>query len=409
MTERHRLVSSNGKIGKMVDRGSWVGKRLTIILLFATASCGRMDSPTPTMTVLTPVPPVGINVSPTDTITSSPTPSPTETPVPTTAFSPRPSISYPLEPGPVINKENAERLVLLGSIDVKTSSWRNGRQLDWSPDSLEIAVASDGNGIRFIDPLSMAETGAITAVNDEPVEVPGIVSYSPDGKTLAAAIPAGFQKAPVEIWYWDPMTHSPVGDRQKIGADIFAIEYSHNGGWMAIGSMNQVLIKDPGKDQFIWSYDEEHTQFDFALFSWDDKHFAFTGWGLSVMIVSTVSWKPEKVFGNYMHQKACFSPNGDYVSFEPGIWSARDWTLIGTLGEEYTVDECDFGKNSDVLIKLEESTEIQIWDVDARELLLKILNPQKGFNDLALSPDGRFIAVADDTDNTIKIWGIPAE
>src|SRR4030042_102738 len=168
---------------------------LSALLILPLASCRGAETP--------PIPqmPTGTYTETRMPLFSStpPIPSPTPSPAPTltttsTASKALPTFSYPIIPGPVINRENAGRLALLGAVHAKTSPYfASGirHQLDWSPDGREIVLASNGDGIRFIDPLNMKDTGGITEISGMAINNPRTVVYIPEGKTIATTIPEG--------------------------------------------------------------------------------------------------------------------------------------------------------------------------------------------------------------------------
>src|SRR4030042_6872802 len=144
--------------------------------------------------------PLFSSTPPTPSVTPSTTPSPAPTLTTTsTTGKALPTFSYPITPGPVIDRENAGRLALLGAVTAKTSPYfASGirHQLDWSPDGREIVLASNGDGIRFIDPLNMKDTGGITEISGMAINNPGTEVYSPAGKTIVTTMPAGLQSLP---------------------------------------------------------------------------------------------------------------------------------------------------------------------------------------------------------------------
>ena len=392
------------------------GKTVTRLFLFLAllilplASCRGGETP--------PIPqmPTGTYTETRLPLFSSTPPTPSTTPsiapTLTTTSTALPTFSYPITPGPIINRENAGRLALLGAVYAKTShadvTNRIRHQLDWSPDGREIVLASDGDGIRFIDPLNMKDIGGITEVNGELINYPGTVVYNPDGKSLVTTIPAGLANKPGPIIFIDSQTH--IENHKSLDVtETLMITYNRTGKRMAVGSRYHISVYDFTLDKWIWDIGENNGFFDFVSFSWDDRYLAFTG-EYGGGIVNTDTWESLKIFDDMdMSEPLCFSRDSKYYARLPGIWSMNDFTLRKGFSEGYTFDTCEFGKENDIVINLEEETKVQIWDVETGEILTEITGQQGSIYDMALSPDGRFLATAEGFENPmLKIWGIPA-
>jgi WD40 repeat protein len=385
-----------------------------IILLLASCRGGetppipQMPTGTYSETRLPLLSPTPVTPSTTHSTTPSPTPTLTTT---STASKALPTFSYPITPGPVINRENAGRLALLGAVNAKTSNAKTSRirhQIDWSPDGREIVLASNGDGIRFIDPLNMKDIGGITEISGVAINNPGTVVYSPDGKTIATTMPAGLQSLPGPIYFIDSKTH--IENHKSLDeTETLMITYNHTGKRMAVGSRFFISVYDFTLDKWIWYISEENDFFYFVSFSWDDQYLAFTG-EYGGGIVNTNTWEFAKNIDDMeMYEYLCFSRDSKYYARLPGIWSMNDFTLHKGFSEGFTFDICEYGIENDIVISLKDDAKIQIWDVEKGEILTEITEQQLYIYDMVLSPDGRFIATAEGFENPmVKIWGIPA-
>jgi WD40 repeat protein len=349
--------------------------------------------------------------TPSTTHSTTPSPAPTLTTT-STASKALPTFSYPINPGPVINRENAGRLALLGAVNAKTSPYfASGirHQLDWSPDSREIALASNGDGIRFIDPLNMKDTGGIAEISGMAINNPRTVVYSPDGKTIATTMPVGIHSVQGDIYFIDSKTHIENRERLELGMEILIITFNHTGKRIAIGLSYGFIVHEFNLDKWIFQDDDlENRFYDSASFSWDDRYLAFTG-EYGTRMVNTRTWEFVKAIDDlYTSPYLCFSRDSKYYSSPPGIWSLDDFTLVKSFSDEYTFGFCEYGIENDIVINLEGTEKFQIWDVEKGELLIKIPGWQGDIYDMVLSPDGRFIATAEGFENPmVKIWGIP--
>jgi WD40 repeat protein len=345
-------------------------------------------------------------------VTHSTTPSPAPTLTTTgTASKALPTFSFPITPGPVINRENAGRLALLGAVNEKTFPKTSllRHPIDWSPDGREIVLASAGDGIRFIDPLNMKDIGGITEINGMAINYPGTAVYSPDGKTIVTTMPAGLESMPGPIYFIDSKTH--LENHKKIDEmETLMIAFNHTGTRMAIGTRFYVLVYDFTIDKWIWQDNDEGNEFfGYVSFSWDDRYLTYTG-EYGTRMVNTSTWEyVKKIDDMRTYFPLCFSRDSKYFSSPLGIWSLDDFTLVKTFSGEYAFDICEYGKENDIVISLTSQTIIQIWDVEKGDLLTEITGPQGYIYDMVLSPDGRFIATAEGFENPmVNIWGIPA-
>jgi WD40 repeat protein len=381
----------------------WIKETRILALFLAMASCSVFESPSPTQTI---IPPADINVSSTKTIVITSTNAMTKTINNTVTLSPYPTVSYPLKPRPIIKRDNAELITLLGTVPEVNFGGLVGSQLAWSPDSKQIAITTNGEGIRIIDPLVMREIGEIKQNREGIIDSPGGIAYSPDGKILAVSIPSGKYSNPGNIAFYDTSTYEKVrDDLPSYGA--YVIKYSHNGNWLAYGGFMGGEVVDLDSGEQIYKFVEYNVEFYSVQFSWDDKYFMAAGNGYSSVLVNTETWNSVyELNGN-----TCFSPDNKYFAKEPGIWEIESNRLVKGFEVEYFIGLCDFGKQGDILINSESGVGIEVWDVNTGELInlflrMTIFGP---FYNMALSPDGRIIAIMDRQEKAISFWGIPIE
>jgi FOG: WD40 repeat len=374
----------------------------TIFLLWLLTSCGKTNTPIPNVNTISPS--AMALAMPTESRTITPTPSLTATQTPMVTLSSYPTISYPLKPGPVLTRENAGQAVLLGTIQEKLNHTLGDSQLAWSPDGKELALTTDGDGVRFIDPLTMKEVGEIRQDTEGIVDTPGGIAYSPDGIVFAESIPAGVFSNPGDIVFYGTKTHNKIRDNLNIPG-AHALTYNHGGDWIAFDGHTVGSVIDLATDKEIYYFGEDKIEFDFVLFSWDDKYFAFSGNGHPVTLVETNDWKLVNGFDG--GGGICFSPDNKWFASKSGIWSLMDFKLTKELGDNYYTERCDFGKENDILINIDSHNDIQIWDILGGELLNSLKRNDNVIYNMALSTDGKFIVSTDYYDDTVNIWGIP--
>jgi WD40 repeat protein len=335
----------------------------------------------------------------------------TGTPTPSVTPSPWQTVSYPLTAGPVITRDNVEEVVLLGTIHENINPSPFSSQIAWSPDSKHFAITTYRDGVKIIDPMIMEEIGEITQNIEGIIDTPGGVDYSPDGTIIAVAIPTGIFSVPNDIAFYDSKTYKYL-ERKNGAGGIKEIRYSHNGKWMAIGagysiSVYELSINHPPWVMFF-GYDDL-AEFYYSRFSADDKYFGAVGAYYPMQIYETSTW-------SLLHQSDftnsggfCFSPDGKNYANKSGVWSMDNFSLETVFTSNYFISTCEYGINGDIIISVgNERGIINVWDSDTGKSIIS-LEGQEDISNLALSPDGRFIAsLGWFDDKTIKIWGIPS-
>ncbi|MGB7539116.1 MAG: WD40 repeat domain-containing protein [Anaerolineales bacterium] len=341
--------------------------------------------------------------SPTDTLPPSPTASRTSTPTSTATATLNPTVNYPLQPGQVINRENAGRVIRLGTVHEKLALGEAGAQLAWSPDSSRIAVTTEGDGVRIIDPLQMEEVGEIRQNTEGIFDRPGGIAYSPNGKFLAVTIPCGIYSNPCHTVFYDAQTYSRPGkELEHTGA--YVLTFSHNGKWMAYGSRAIARVMNLESYEGLFLVAESHSWYDLVLFSEDDRYFAVSGVNLAdSLLVSTATWSLEYELDG----KICFSPDNLHFAMTPGIWELDTYQEVMIFGEDFSIGACSFGKQGDILINSHGGTGLDIWDTATGELLAILGDrAENRWYSFSLSPDGRLIALVDWDAGGVSFWGI---
>jgi hypothetical protein len=363
-----------------------------------------MDEPSPTKTRL---PPPGMHEpSPTNTLPSSPTASRTSTPTSTATATLNPTVNLPLKPGEVINRKNAGRVIRLGTVHEKLAGGEVGAQLAWSPDSSRIAVTTEGEGVRIIDPLQMKEVGEIRQDTEGVFDRPGGIAYTSDGRYLAVSVPFGIYSNPSEVVFYDVLTLHEAGRLpHRIGANV--LTFSHNGRWMAYGTFGVAGVVNLEPFGGLFYTGEKHSNFTFVLFSEDDRFFAVSGDNFaSPLLLETATWSLEYE----LEGEICFSPDNLHFAMALGIWELGSFQEVMIFGEDFFIGVCSFGRQGDILINSQSGTGLDIWDTATGELLA-ILGDQMEYRwySFSLSPDGRLIALADWGAEGVSFWGIQGE
>ena len=279
-----------------------------------------------------------------------------------------------------------------------------GAQLAWSPDSSRIAVTTEGEGVRIIDPLQLEEVGEIRQDTEGIFDRPGGIAYSPNGQFLAVTIPCGIYSNPCHTVFYDAHTYSRTGkELEHIGA--YVLTFSHNGKWMAYGSNTTAGVINLEPYGGLFQIGERHSLYDFVLFSEDDRYFAVSGVNFAdPLLVNTATWSLEYELDGLI----CFSPDHFHFAMTPGIWELESYQKVMTFGEEYSIGLCNFGKEGDILINSKSESRLDIWDTATGELLATLGEETVNgrWYSFSLSPDGRLIALVDWDAGGVSFWGI---
>ncbi|MBW4468436.1 MAG: AAA-like domain-containing protein [Pegethrix bostrychoides GSE-TBD4-15B] len=100
-----------------------------------------------------------------------------------------------------------------------------------------------------------------------------------------------------------------------------------------------------------------------------------------------------------------FSPDGrQFATAESdGIRLWQDGSLLATLQSPVTPLQVRFSPDSKTLIAADQQNQIQVWQLESRQLTKILQEPQSRIGDLAFSPDGKFIAAIDES-GSLWFW-----
>jgi len=326
---------------------------LWVVLSLLLASCGNggaTNAPAATATVT-----LTATAVPTSTATPLPTVTPTpKLPVALGTLMPASSIS--------ISSSNLDQVVEL-------ARWGKGviSDIEYSPDGTILAVASPvGISIRKADSLEeilYIETAIY--VNN--------VAFSPDGKTIAAALDDKTAKI------WSLSDGSLITTFEGHTDWVTAVAFSADGTLLATGSAD--------KTASVWKVS------DGSLVT------TIKGQGLRI---SAVTFAPDG--------QSLFTSSLDGTVRRTQI---SDGTLIRAIGGHY-IQDMKVSADGTILAVYDKSLsysgygEIAIYQIDNGKKLLSIKGGQYYYNDIrsiALSPDGKYVA-ASWRDYTAKIWNV---
>jgi WD40 repeat protein len=105
-----------------------------------------------------------------------------------------------------------------------------------------------------------------------------------------------------------------------------------------------------------------------------------------------------------------FSPNGEYLAGGSGdlgtaVWDAETGEQMMFFPETAPITDVIFSQDGETLATSAKNGMVSVWDIETRSQKIRILGQPTGFNFLALSPDGKRLAVGNDPQST-SLWDV---
>jgi WD40 repeat protein len=296
-------------------------------------------------------------------------------------------------------------------INTLTQHIGSAKELEFMPDGNNLAIGSYDHSI-YIRRVSdgalhkrfYSNDGAITALD-----------VSSDGAILVS----GSAESLVRIWNVDD--GSSIGTTGLSGFEIEHISISHD---------NQYAISS------IWDGG-------LALWRVEDGALMESGFGFGGAPFQPVTFSPtEMVFATMVNenglglwssfdvfkvpqqsltgptefwaQSLAYSPDGNLLAVGGGdqvwIWRIADGALVLQLDEAFSenagIEQVEFSPDGKLLAAIS-SWKIYLWNLSDGELLHTIDSQYGWLNDIAFSPDGRYLAVGS-SEGVVRLWGIPS-
>lgn len=254
--------------------------------------------------------------------------------------------------------------------------------VDFSPDGTLVA-SSTGSAVKVWD------VSGRTVLLTLPSGPSRCVSFSPDGKTLAASGGIAGQ----EIKLWDVETGAEILTLTGHSNWINSVTFSPDGQTLASGSIDNTIrlwnVAD-GRQQRVLT---GHTnQVESVAFSPDGTLLASASWDLTVKIWDVTSGSElDSLTGHTSWIKSvAFSPDGTMLASgsndQMRIWKVERGTAVVAPATSITV-----GKPVQVSVPLSEKA---IKPENAGQVVLKTQLDTDSVNDIAWSPDKQYLVIA---------------
>ncbi|MDP1677282.1 MAG: WD40 repeat domain-containing protein [Bacteroidota bacterium] len=209
------------------------------------------------------------------------------------------------------------------------------------------------------------------------------LDFSPDGKKIASC----GEDATIKLW--DVQSGRLIKTMSGHTRNVWDVKFSPDGTTIASGSFDNTVK--------IWNVVDgkqthdlrDHSEAIVALaFSPNGKILASTSDDKTIKLWNTGNWSLMNTFEVSRHvQAADFSPDGKRL-----ITGGRDQTTFGEFLQNF------FGDS-----ETNKGVSMWLWDVSTGKLLQTFSEHTNDVNDVAFSPDGKWIA-SGSSDRTVKLW-----
>jgi WD40 repeat protein len=276
--------------------------------------------------------------------------------------------------------------------------------VSFSPDGRTLATASDDGTVRLWDVATGKTRTTLTGHTDRATAV----GFSPDGRTLATASIDG------TVRLWDVETGKTRTTLTGHTDAVNYVSFSPDGRTLATASTDAtVRLWDvatgktrttlTGHTSEVWSVD----------FSSDGRTLATAGdhtvrlWDVATGKTRTTLTDPETESVNTVD----FSPDGRTLATGSTDGTVRLWdaatratrmSLIGHTGEVWSVG---FSPDGNALATGGVDGTARLWDVTTSATRTSLSGHTGHVNSVGFSPDGRTLATASD-DGTVRLWDV---
>jgi WD40 repeat protein len=209
------------------------------------------------------------------------------------------------------------------------------------------------------------------------------VNFSPDGKTIASC----GEDATIKLW--NVASGQLVRTFQGHTRNVWDVKFSPDGNTLASGSFDRTVRIWNSADGKLLHTLTDHTEAIVALaFSPDGQKLVSTSDDKTIKLWNTNNWKLVYSLEVPEHNQAAdFSPDNKLL-----LTGGRDKTALGEFLQNIFGD-AEYNKG----------VSMRLWDAQTGHLLQTFSKHRNDVNDVAFSPDGKWLASAS-SDKTIMLW-----
>jgi WD40 repeat protein len=314
----------------------------------------------------------------------------------------------------VITKES----VLLGggaqAVEVPGGRAQAVEGIAISPDGQHVATGTWGGTLQVRD-----RTGTMFELTSQFDTGVMCAAFSGDGKYLAAGCGNRFIPNPKEVRVWDMTTKMEVARRGDFAEGVKSLEFSPDGKTLVAAIENQTV--------HVWQWGENKDKQTLTpssvgftrqpllagAVSPDGSLLAFSGEAKSVFVYnrSTNKLVVELTGHDDVIAGLGFSPDGKRLasaSYDKSIklWDTQSWKELRSLaGHTGWVFGVAFSPDSGTLASGSYDKTIRIWDAQTGEAKAVWKEHSAGIRSIAFSPDGKKL-VSGGSDRVLRLWDV---
>jgi WD40 repeat protein len=283
-----------------------------------------------------------------------------------------------------------------------------------TPDTIRIAAAMP-DGVRIFtgadltaDPQFLPDSGDMFGF-----EV-GAVAFSPDGSRLASGNTAG------ELVIWDLTTYERLFTIPAHDNTIWDVVYSPDGTQIVTGGeLGWIKVWDAATGELVREVETGDAVYDLAVYPLSGLVVA-SGVSTSRARVWNMSTGEElaPLSGHSSEARAvAFSPDGETLASGGDEGSVRIWTVAGAQAGEpeavlgghiSMISVLAYSPDSSLIAVGTSTGGLAIWDLTTNEKLFDAQAHIPWLTAIVWLPDQSGLITAG-LDNTVRVWGVPAE
>ncbi|RKU09262.1 hypothetical protein C6501_15645 [Candidatus Poribacteria bacterium] len=284
--------------------------------------------------------------------------------------------------------------------------------ISYSPDGKYIAAAHDDHTIRLWEPQNKIQDDLVPALRGHRGEIYAVTfSHDHTGSMLASA------SADKTIRLWKPHTSD---DNEKLVAIlpyndfVRTVEFSLDNKMLAGGSDDGVIqIWDAGTGDRIYEFNEHTDSVQEVHFSIDRTQLVSVSLDGTAILWSLVG-EGGRLHPPIQHNSPVytvkFSPDGN--SFVTGsadklirLWDTNTAEHINTLmGHKDSVSDIDYSPDGSSLVSGSSDGTVFLWDILGARTRFEILGHTGGIKALVYTADNRIRACGTGLDGKLRIW-----